>query len=116
MDAVTQKILSLSGLSRRAGGVVPGADAAITAIQKKSPRPVAVVMSSSASDRTKKQICDKTANAGIPLIIIEADAYDIGEKLGIISSCAVYALTGKGPSAQILNIAREADLVRKTDR
>ncbi|MBQ6789386.1 MAG: hypothetical protein IJO81_04290 [Clostridia bacterium] len=116
MDAVTQKILSLSGLCRRAGGVVPGADAVITAVQKRSHMPVAVVMSSFASDRTKKQITDKTANAGIPLIIIEADAYDIGEKLGIISSCAVYALTGKGPAANILQIAREANIVRKADR
>ena len=116
MDAVTQKILSLSGLCRRAGGVVPGGDAVITALQKKSPRPVAVVMSGTASDRTKKQICDKTANAGVPLIIIEADVYDIGERLGIISSCAVYALTGKGPSAQILKIAREANIVRVSDR
>lgn len=113
MDAMTQKILSLSGLCRRAGGVVPGADAVIAAVQRKSPRPVAVVMSDSASDRTKKQITDKTANAGIPLIIIQADTYDIGEKLGIISSCAVYALTGKGPAVQILQIAREADLVLK---
>ena len=116
MDAVTQRILSLSGLCRRAGGVVPGADAVITAVQKKSPRPVAVVMSDSASDRTKKRISDKTANAGVPLIIIEADAYGIGEKLGIISSCAVYALTGKGPAAQILKIAREANLVPTAGR
>lgn len=115
MDAVTQKILSLSGLCRRAGGVVPGVDTVITAVKKRSPRPVAVVMSSSASDRTKKQITDKTANAGIPLIIIEADTYDIGEKLGIISSCAVYALMGKGPAVQILQIAREADLVQTVD-
>lgn len=115
MDAYIQKILSLSGLCRRAGGVAPGADAVITAVKKKSPRPVAVIMSSSASERTKKQITDKTANAGIPLIVIEADTYDIGEKLGIISSCAVYALTGKGPSVQVLQIAREANMVRKTD-
>ena len=90
-------------------------DTVITAVKKRSPRPVAVVMSSSASDRTKKQITDKTANAGIPLIIIEADTYDIGEKLGIISSCAVYALMGKGPAVQILQIAREADLVQTVD-
>ncbi|MBR4933873.1 MAG: hypothetical protein IKZ03_05380 [Clostridia bacterium] len=115
MDAQTLKILSLSGLCRRAGGVVPGADAVITALQRKSPRPVAVIMSGSASDRTKKQITDKTASAGVPLIIIEADAYDIGEKLGIISSCAVYALMGKGPSVNILKMAREAGLVREAD-
>ncbi|MBR5447632.1 MAG: hypothetical protein IKV40_04335 [Clostridia bacterium] len=115
MDAQTLKILSLSGLCRRAGGVVPGADAVITALQRKSPRPAAVIMSGSASDRTKKQITDKTASAGVPLIIIEADAYDIGEKLGIISSCAVYALMGKGPSVNILKMAREAGLVREAD-
>ena len=116
MDAYTQKILSLSGLCRRAGGVVPGADAAIDAVKRGRGRTVAVVMSSSASDRTKKQVTDKSTHAGVPLIILPADAYDIGEKLGIISSCAVFALTGKGPATQILKTAREAGMVREADK
>ena len=103
------KILSLAGLCRRAGGVVPGADAVIGAIKRGGAgRPKAVILSSSATPRTTKQITDKTSSAGITLITIDADAYEIGEKLGIISSCAVFALTGKGPADKILEISQSA--------
>ncbi len=104
--SIEQKILSLSGLCRRAGGVVPGADAVISAIKRGGKgKPMAVIMSNAASDRTKKQVTDKTTHADIPLILLDSDAYDIGEKLGIISSCAVYALTGKGPAMNIISLA-----------
>ena len=45
------KILSLSGLCRRAGGVVPGADAVISAIKRGGrSMPTAVIMSKSATN------------------------------------------------------------------
>lgn len=109
MDISTSKILSLAGLCRRAGGVIPGADAVISAIRRGGKgAPKAVVLSSSASDRTKKQITDKAESHGIPLLIIDADAYEIGERLGIISSCAVLALTGKGPADRIIKAAKDS--------
>ena len=103
------KILSLSGLCRRAGGVVPGADAVISAIKRGGrSMPTAVIMSKSATDRTKKQIGDKTSHAGVELFCIDADPFEIGEKLGMLSACAVYALTGKGPAKQVRELARQA--------
>ena len=105
---LTGKILSLSGLCRRAGGVVPGADAVIGAIKRGGrDKPIGVILSAHATERTKKQIGDKTAHAGIRLICIDADPFEIGERLGIPSSCAVFALTGRGPAEQILKLAEQ---------
>lgn len=104
--AIIDKILSLSGLCRRAGGVVPGVDAVIGAIQRGgASKPVAVIMAKNATERTKKQISDKTTYAGVKLFCIDVDPFTVGEKLGMLSPCAVYALTGKGPSKQIRELA-----------
>ena len=102
------KLMSLAGLCRRAGGVVPGADAVISQIQRGGKaKTKCVILSSHATDRTKKQITDKCSNADVPLFVIDADPFDLGEKLGLKSSLAVFALTGKGPSAGVVEIARQ---------
>ena len=103
---VLTKLLSLAGLCRRAGGVVPGADAVISQLQRGGKaKTKCVIMSSGATDRTKKQITDKCRNADVTLYVIDCDPYDIGEKLGVKSSLAVFALTGKGPSAAVADLA-----------
>ena len=108
---ITLKLLSLAGLCRRAGGIVPGADAVISQVQRggKS-KTKCVIMSSHATDRTKKQVMDKCRNADVPLYVIDCDPYDIGEKLGVKSSLAVFALTGKGPSAAVAELASQINV------
>lgn len=105
-NQILTKLLSLAGLCRRAGGVVPGADAVISQVQRGGKaKTKCVIMSSHATDRTKKQITDKCTNADVTLYVIDCDPYDIGEKLGVRSSLAVFALTGKGPSAAVADLA-----------
>lgn len=103
---IITRLMSLAGLCRRAGGVVPGADAVISTLQRGGKaKTKCVIMSSSATDRTKKQITDKCRSAGVVLYVIDADPYDIGERLGMTSSLAVFALTGKGPSTGVMELA-----------
>ena len=94
----TKRILSLAGLCRRAGGVIPGADAVIGSMRKgKGTAPAVIVLSNGASDRTKKQITDKAEYHGIPLMLIDADPDTGGRALGLISPCAVFGVTKRGP-------------------
>ena len=105
MDA--KRILSLAGLCRRAGGVVPGADAVTGDVKRAGKNAFTViVLSSKASDRTKKQITDKAAYYGIPLIVIDAEVCDIGRALGLISPCAVFGVTRKGPYERLQEAAQ----------
>ena len=97
----TRKILSLAGLCRRAGGVIPGADAVISSL-KRGTSPRVVFVSAEASDRTKKQICDKTKHNGIPLGTLSASPDEIGHALGLVSPCAVFGITGKGPYEKLV--------------
>ena len=97
----TKKILSLAGLCRRAGGVVPGSDAVIGSL-KKGPASKVVFLSAEASERTKKQICDKTKHHEIPLGILSASPDEIGHALGLVSPCAVFGITGKGPYEKLV--------------
>lgn len=113
MDTVQtfNRLMSLAGLCRRAGGVVPGADAVISQIQRGGKaKTKCVIMSSRATDRTKKQITDKCRTAGVTLYVIDADPYDIGEKLGVTSSLAVFALTGKGPVTGVMELAGQINI------
>ncbi|MBR6806836.1 MAG: ribosomal L7Ae/L30e/S12e/Gadd45 family protein [Clostridia bacterium] len=105
---ILTKLLSLAGLCRRAGGVVPGADSVISQVQRGGKaKTKCVIMSSRATDRTKKQITDKCRSAEVALYVIDADPYDMGEKLGLKSSLAVFALTGKGPWAGAAELAEQ---------
>ena len=100
------RLLSLAGLCRRAGGVVPGGDSVISAVQRGT-KPKAVILSSFATDRTKKQVTDKCTNANVPLYVVDIDLFELGEKLGLRSSLAVFALTGKGPVSQVVELAKK---------
>ena len=104
MDA--KRILSLAGLCRRAGGVVPGADSVISAL-KRGATPKAVFVSAEASERTKKQICDKTNYKNVPMMIIDASPDEIGHALGLVSPCAVFGVTAKGPYEKLAAAAAE---------
>ncbi len=110
------KILSLSGLCRRAGGVIPGSGAVLGAVKRGGKDfPKAIFLSSSASERTTKQIKDKAKSAGIELYVLDADQYDIGRALGITASLSVYALTGRGPADSVIRLAKESKEQRDSD-
>ena len=98
----SEKLLSLAGLCRRAGGIIPGASAALGATD----RACLLVLSSHASDRTKKQVRDKAKSRGVPLLETDADCDRIGHALGLVSPCAVFAVMRKGPFAALLGAAK----------
>ena len=111
MDA--KRILSLAGLCRRAGGIIPGSDALLGAVKRgKNALPAVIVLSSEASDRTKKQITDKAVYHSIPLIVIDADPDTVGRALGLISPCAVFGVTKRGPYEKLLEAARSEQQVK----
>lgn len=97
-----ERLLSLAGLCRRAGGVVPGVSAALGATD----RACLLVLSTHASDRTKKQVRDKAKSRAVPLLETDADCDTIAHALGLISPCALFAVMRKGPYAPLLREAQ----------
>lgn len=107
----TKRILSLAGLCRRAGGVIPGTDPVLAAVRRKGATfPAVIIISDSASDRTKKQITDKASYYSIPLAIIDADPDAVGRALGLYSPCAVFGVTKRGPYEKLIEAACETDV------
>ena len=91
----TTKLLRFTGLCKRAGGVVRGADVIAASLKKSA----CVLIASDASERTVKQITDKCRSAGVPCVTIGADKYDLAHAIGASSPCAaVCVLAGKGPA------------------
>ena len=106
----TKRILSLAGLCRRAGGVIPGADSVLTSMRQTGAKyPSVIFLSDAASDRTKKQITDKASHYEIPLAVIDADPDTVGRALGLYSPCAVFGVTKKGPYEKLVEAACESD-------
>ncbi len=106
----TKRILSLAGLCRRAGGVIPGADSVLGAMRMKGAKfPSLIVLSEAASDRTKKQITDKASYYMIPLAVIDADPDTVGRALGLYSPCAVFGVTKRGPYEKLMEVACTSD-------
>ena len=96
-------ILRMLGLAKRARKLAVGTDAAIDAAR--SGKAAAALVASDASERTKKQIGDKCASHGVPLIRLEADrsalAAALGSKDGQTSACAV---TDRNMAIKILSL------------
>ena len=106
----TKRILSLAGLCRRAGGVIPGADSVLSAMRQKGKTfPAVIILSAEASDRTKKQITDKARYNNVPLAVIEADPDTVGRALGLYSPCAAFGVTKRGPYEKLVEAACASD-------
>lgn len=103
---VTKRILSLAGLCRRAGGVVLGTDAVMREIRsQKSKIKTIVVISSDASERTAKQLFDKSKFYGALAVRINADSWEIARALGKEGPCVTAAIVNKGPYDEVLKLA-----------
>lgn len=106
-DTKNTRLLSLAGLCRRAGGVLAGTDAVITALRQNSRSLKAVITASDASERTMKQITDKAAFYGAGIIKTDIPSDSLGLSLGLRGGCAVIALNGKGPAALLIKEAEK---------
>ena len=89
--STTRAILRMLGLARRARRLAVGTDSGLNAAR--SGKAALVVLASDASERTKKQIGDKCAAYGVPLVVPDADRQTLADALGFkdgqISACAV---------------------------
>ncbi len=99
------KMLSLAGLCRRAGGIVPGADASVREMRG-ARKPRLVVLSRDVSDRTAKQIKDKGLFYGVSVFVSPYSADETGRALGSRSPISAFAATGKGPAVSLEKAAR----------
>lgn len=89
--STTRAILRMLGLARRARRLAVGTDSVLNAAR--SGKAALVVLASDSSERTKKQIGDKCAAYGVPLVAPDADRQTLADALGFkdgqISACAV---------------------------
>ena len=92
-----ERVLSLLGLVRRAGGVAAGADRTLAAVRTNAAEIAAVLVASDASARTSKQITDKCAFYGVRCVKLGADSSVLAERMGLRSSCAAAAVLKRGP-------------------
>lgn len=100
------RILRLLGLCRRAGKLLSGQDTVITAVQ--SEKAALALLSSDASERTKKQLRDKCAFHGIPLITLTVDGGTLGKATGKAGTLSSLAVTDKGFASALQKLAEEA--------
>ena len=85
------RLLGMIGLAKRAGRLVCGTDAVISAVSS-AKKPQLVIAADDISERTKK-LSDKCAHYGVKLLIISAGrdalASAIGKKTSFVSAAAV---------------------------
>lgn len=115
--AEQRRVLSLAGLCRRAGGVIPGADAVIGALRRGgSGKPCLILLAADASERTVKQICDKAAHRTVDVYTPGFGSDEAGRALGVRSPIAVFALNGRGPADAIRDLCSTSGIDDKTNK
>ena len=92
-SASKMKILSFAGLARRAGKTVLGTDLVLSAIQAE--KAFLVLVASDASERTKKQLCDKCISHNVKLVLIPATRDEMAKAAGKNAPVAAIAVTDK---------------------
>ena len=108
---MTDKVLSLLSLSKKAGRIKSGGFQTEETI--KSGKAVLVIVSSDASDNTKKHFSDMAAFRDIPFRIY-SDSGSIGHALGQDMRKTV-AVTDQGFADRILELIDSADTRRNTE-
>lgn len=102
----TEKILKYAGLAAASRSLVCGSDLVMKEIRKKGGA-LCVLLSSDASDRTKKQIRDKCAFYNVFLCELDCDMYDLAKRFGKLSPQAVVAVKNPGLCREIKKCAAE---------
>ncbi len=104
------KIISLIGLSRRAGKLVMGYDAVVMAVKKKTA--ILVIIASDVSEKTKKNTYFECEKCGVSVIQINETMEELETNLR--KKVGVLAITDKGFASGIVKAYENAD-VRKDD-
>ncbi len=93
------------GLCMMAGGVVIGGDSVLDGVRRGRVR--FVLISSDASDRTKKQLTDKCTFYKVRFYISDCTGEGIAHMLGRSAPCAAIGLNGRGPWKQLIDSLTE---------
>lgn len=92
VGAQSARLLGMIGLAKRAGRLICGTDAVLSAVSS-AKKPQLVIAADDISERTKKQLSDKCAHYGVTLLTIpvgrDALASAIGKKNSFVSAAAV---------------------------
>ena len=78
---VNERFFGMLGMSRRAGKTVVGADLVCRAMQGKN-KPALVVVSSFASENTKKRMIAKCDYYGVPCVLVALECWELAQRLG----------------------------------
>ncbi len=89
---MTDKTLSLLGLSRRAGKLEAGFDAAVLAAR--AGKAALLVAAKDISEKTFKNLCYEGGRAGVPVRRLKADMAAAGKACGV--KAGVLAVTDEG--------------------
>ena len=103
-EKTKRKILSYVGFAKKSGRVAVGAEKAIKTVRTGTAR--AVIASSDASERTKKQIYDKCASHGAALVPAEISGDELARALGYSMTVSAISVTDAGLARAILDAAR----------
>ena len=104
MTAETKrKALSYVGFARRCGRCAIGAEQATSEVRKAAGT-VCVVISSDSSERTRKQITDKCASYGAPLVDIGVSGEELGAAVGKMTAVSAVAVTDKELARAIVSV------------
>ena len=102
MPIMNDKILSLCGLAKCAGKVTVGTNMVTSFIRGKV-KPQLVILSSDASDNSKKKISDSCEYHNVKLIFSDYTMIELGHAIGQSGGAACIAVADAGFSKAILN-------------
>ena len=104
-NKINQRFYGMLGFAMRAGKLVIGTEQICKSMPKKSIR--LVVVSSGASDATKKKLFVKSDYYGIPAIEAEIDTERLGKLIGKTYAPAAVAVTDVGFAEEIKKAVEE---------
>lgn len=96
---MNDRVLSLLGLCRRAGKLVPGFDAAVLSVKAKQAK--LLLAAADISEKTFKNLTFEGDRAGVPTLRLNTDLQKTGSACGV--KAGVLAVTDEGFARAICN-------------
>ena len=100
--AVNERFFGMLGMARRAGKTLIGTEPVLAGVRAKN-KPALVVISSFASENTKKKIIAKCDHYGVPFVVVDVDGEELGRRLGKTGFVAASAVLDPALAKEIAN-------------
>ena len=108
-----KKILSITGISRKAGKMILGTEKVISEIRKGRKNSVKLVLiASDVSENTRKKISNACGFYNVPTVFIESDKTTFGHRMGANGELSVAGITDSGLAAAV----KKADIVETNEQ